>query len=359
MGTTTNTLQLYLGEQLAKLAEQQALGQQELADRTNLGRTTISKLYGGKIVKLAHYTTLASALGQDIQDLIDAFDASNTPAPNTPALTNHTSASRSIPEHYKLDAPVMITVASRKGGTGKTTTCVSLAACLARQGYSVAVVDLDGQANSTYWLGQPEDEAPRTIVDVFTTQDLVNEMFAPANIDGVWLMGASGAVDSLDARLTTQNDPDQYWRVADRFASLTVDFVIFDTPADFDLRVIGALLASRWVLIPVEASAMGVQGLHDFVQRVNKFQQRRYNPALEILGMMLVRADNTIISRDCRSFLRDAFPEHALLDHSVRSSVRYRECYSYREPITDYDARAARDYVRLTRELLRRMGLSS
>lgn len=351
--TTSSTLQAYLGEQLSREAQLQGLDQESLSQSTGLGRTTISKVFGGKIVKLGHYATVAEALGQDSEILIKAYDDQSV-APDPPEDDDQRPRAM---KHNKLERPTLITVACRKGGTGKTTTSVSVAACLARKGYSVLVVDLDGQGNSTYWLTSPENQPSHTIVDVFMSETDIDEMVVPSSVEDVWVLGANNKVDGLEAAMMSNPDPALFWKMADRLGNVSVDFVIFDCPADFDLRVKGALMASRWVLIPVETSAMGIQGLHEFIKRVNEYQQPRYNPNLELLGLFLVRSDNTIVNRDCVNFLRETYPEHSLPDHSIRARVRYRECYSYREPITAYDKESARDYVKLTRALLERMDL--
>lgn len=243
-----------------------------------------------------------------------------------------------------------LTIASRKGGTCKTTSSVHVAGCLARQGKRVLLVDLDGQGNASEWMlaEQPKGLLSKALVD----NTPLDELICKSVEEGVDVIPADDALDVLDRQMTGMWGAEK--RLKRSLAALDYDTIIFDCPAAFDLRTVSALLASKWVVIPTEVSALALGGLMQFIPKVLHFQDEDFNPQLELLGVLLCRAKkNTILHRDVRALLTEHLGGR-LMDAEVRESIRYRECPSHHELMMDYAPDLGRDYEAVTRELLER-----
>lgn len=243
-----------------------------------------------------------------------------------------------------------LTVASRKGGTCKTTTSVHVAGCLARQGKRVLLVDLDGQGNASEWL---LDEAPKGALSQALVENLPLDALVCKSVEqGVDVIPADDALDMLDRQMTGMWGAEK--RLKRLLGELEYDTIIFDCPAAFDLRTVSALLASKWVMVPTEVSALALGGLMQFIPKVLHFQDEDFNPQLQLLGVLLCRAKKqTILHRDVRALLTEHLGER-LMEAEVRESIRYRECPSHHELMMDYAPELGRDYESVTQELLQR-----
>ena len=247
----------------------------------------------------------------------------------------------------------IVTVAMQKGGSGKTTTAVSLAAGLAELGKRVLVVDVDPQANATSWLGIRDagkgmfaclcDNA--TIASITCKTDTAGVSVAPSS---TWLVGAEralavevGAETILRRRLRP---------VADEY-----DVGLIDTPPTLGLLTIGALVAADEVLVPVEAHVLALNGLAQLLETVRTVQDR-LNEGLRLLGIVACRLDaRTRHGQEIVDELRKRFPTETLRT-AVRENVRLAEAPSFGQPITAYDPRSAgaEDYRALAAEIIER-----
>lgn len=245
---------------------------------------------------------------------------------------------------------MILTVASRKGGTCKTTTSVHLAGCMANLGKSVIMIDLDGQANASEWV---LNESPKgSLSDAIHNGDPLASLLCASIHPNIQVIPADDDLDLLDRRMAGLWGAEK--RLKKAVATLDADVIIFDCPAAFDLRTVSALLASDWVLIPTEVSALALGGLMQFIPKVLHFQDEDFNPNLQLLGVLLCRAKrNTVLHRDVRELLGEHLGD-VLLESEVRESIRYRECPSHHEFIMDYAPDLGQDYRDVTAEILRR-----
>lgn len=248
----------------------------------------------------------------------------------------------------------VIAVANQKGGSGKTTTAVTLAATLAERGHEVLLIDLDPQASATAWFGVDLDAEDGALRRVLVSDDGALEPLirpAPA-VPGVSLIASSRQLGQADADLAGQ--PGGEKALSERLAEVRERwrFVLLDCPPHLGMLTLAALTAADRLLVPVEASSMALGGLGELM-RTFRLVRQRLNTELELLGVFACRVDpRTLIGREVVEALRQGFPE-AVFTTAIRERVSLREAWGHRQPITVYDPRgaAAEDYRQLTAEI--------
>jgi chromosome partitioning protein len=246
----------------------------------------------------------------------------------------------------------VIAVVNQKGGSGKTTTAVNLAAALGERGRRVLVLDLDPQANASAWLGVRDGGSD--LLDVLSAEDGdLAQLVRPSSAQGVDLIPASNQLALADRYLAEalggerillgliEGLPHDRW-----------DYVFIDCPPSLGHLTINALGAARELLVPVEASPMAVAGLAGLLRTVTQ-ANKRLNPNLVICGIFACRVDTrTVLARDVVAALRERFPGVALAT-AVHETVRLREASGQAEPINVYApaSTAAADYRALADEI--------
>jgi chromosome partitioning protein len=245
-----------------------------------------------------------------------------------------------------------IALSNNKGGSGKTTTTVSLAAAFAERGLKVLVVDLDPQGSTTDWLGGRE--SPIGLVEYSAGGIRVSDFVVSSSAPGVDLIPISPSLvppgekgrDATGLAIVRgfSRLPD-YW-----------DLILVDTPPTIGYLSLAPLVSSDQVLIPVEAHALALPGVASVMAAVER-ARRHVNPRLELLGIVACRVNPTTHVRDVVAQLRGQFGA-VVLEHSVREAIRIAEAPASRLPITRYApaSRAADDYRAVAGELLSRLG---
>lgn len=247
-----------------------------------------------------------------------------------------------------------IAIVNQKGGTGKTTTAVSLSATLAENGKSVLLIDLDPQYSATTWLSS--QNVGRGVFDLFAKpeetplESLIHATAVP-RLDligaSAWLVGAEKALsmepgaETLLREKLKELPPGRY------------DFILIDCAPTLGVLTVNALSAVREVLVPVECHVMGLQGLAQLLQTVD-LVKRRLNHELHLSGILACRLDNrTNHGPEIVEKLRARFPE-LTFKATIRENVRLAECPSMGEPITLYapNSPGAEDYRELAREIV-------
>ena len=243
-------------------------------------------------------------------------------------------------------------MSNNKGGSGKTTTTVSLAAAFAERGLRVLVVDLDPQGSATDWLGGRE--SPIGLVEFSAGGIRTSELVVASTAPGVDLIPTSpslvpsGEKDRNETGLAIVRGfarlPD-YW-----------DLVLVDTPPTHGYLSLAPLVSSDRVVIPVEAHALGLSGVASVIASIER-ARRHVNPRLELLGIVACRVNGTGHVRGVIGQLRARFGS-VVLEQPVREAIRVAEAPASRLPITRYapTSRAADDYRAVATELLRRLG---
>ncbi len=243
-----------------------------------------------------------------------------------------------------------IAVMNQKGGVGKTTTAVSLAAALGERGVRVLLIDLDPQASASAWLGAQDDG--RALLEALTEERSLAELARPSVSEGVEIVPSGPELARAERALA--GDVGAVAILRDAVAKLPKkrwNYVLLDTPPSLGSLASAALLAVREVLIPVEASSMAVAGLAAMLETVKR--AGRLNPDLQVAGIVACRVDGrTRIGREVPELLAQKFPDLTRKSH-VRESVRFREAWAHRQPITQFDpgGPGAEDYRALAAEL--------
>lgn len=238
---------------------------------------------------------------------------------------------------------------NQKGGTGKTTTAVNLAAALARRGRSVLLVDLDAQANASRWL-RADTEAegmPEVLRGDAQLADVIQE--TPT---GVHVAASAQAMIAAETALGSDPTGAQFALREALTGTGGYDYILIDCPAALGIVTVNGLVAADGVIIPVLTESLSVEGLAMLRDTIAKVQSR-LNPDLRIYGILICRADaRRRITKDIETLLRDRFPTETLKT-VIRENVRLSEAPAAREPIMTYapNSRGAEDYSALAEEI--------
>jgi chromosome partitioning protein len=249
---------------------------------------------------------------------------------------------------------VVYAIANQKGGVGKTTTAVNVAACVASSGAQTLLVDLDPQCNATVALGVGRDMHPSSY-DCLIGEVSVAEAARPAGPDNLWLVPANrdltGAAVELpriqgsETRLRERLGP-----VRERFA-----FTLLDCPPSLGPVSVNALTAADRVIVPVQAEYLALEGLVQFLDTLAMIR-RELNPALEVSGLLVTMHDErTRLAQDVERELRQHFPD-MVFETVIPRSVRVAEAPSFGLPVIEHSpaSRGSEAYRALAVELTKR-----
>ncbi|MBU6175464.1 MAG: ParA family protein [Planctomycetes bacterium] len=252
-------------------------------------------------------------------------------------------------------AALRIAIANQKGGVGKTTTAINLAAALGLRGKKVLVADLDPQANSTIsFITTSESEL--SIYDLLTDPSLsFDQVIRKTNFENVDLLPSRISLAKLEGQLI--GELDAAFRLKDRFegAELPYDFIVIDTPPTLGLITVNALVAATHLLIPIQSSYFALEGTDDLLDTIERIRARP-NPGLEVIGVVITLHDRrTTLSRDIYDQICQVFGDK-VFETTISKSVRLEESPAYRESIFNFapQSSGAIEYSNLCDEVIRR-----
>ena len=247
-----------------------------------------------------------------------------------------------------------IAITNQKGGTCKTTTAVNLAAALGARGKRVLLIDLDPQASTSAWLAVKD--GGKGLLEVFTEEQDLSELVASTHVPGVDLIPSSRWLVGVEKTLASEVGAEMMLRNRlDALRPKRWDYLFLDCPPSVGFLSVAALIATKEVLVPVEASSMAMAGVASLITTLDKVRER-LNPGLKLYGVLPCRVDmRTRIGHDVVASLEKHFGK-AVFKTRIRETVRLREAWSHAQPVTIYAPKsgAAADFLNLADEVLQR-----
>ena len=243
-------------------------------------------------------------------------------------------------------------IVNQKGGVGKTTSAVSMAAILGKRGKKTLLVDLDPQANATSGLGLLDHRFTYTVYDALIHAVDASKAIYPTAIEHLSILAASKDLAGAEIELVSEFNRERFLAqclapIKDQF-----EYILIDCPPSLGLLTINALTASDWVIIPVQAEYYALEGLARLTQTIDMVK-KALNPALQIKGIMITMHDKRVgLSRQVEDEARSFFKEK-VFQTVIPRNVKLSEAPSFGEPITVYDkkSKGAKAYKSLVKEI--------
>ena len=250
----------------------------------------------------------------------------------------------------------IIAVANQKGGVGKTTTAINLAAALSQRGLKTLLVDLDPQGNATISFLDPtvvQRSSYDLLVDPAVT---AREVIHSAGVDHLEVLGSKIALAKAEVKLAGEFD--SHFRLKDKLEAVRgdYDYIVIDTPPTLGVLTVNALVSASHLLVPIQSSYYALEGTDDLLETYEKIRSRP-NPDLRFLGVVITLHDRrTILARDIKKQIREVFGEKVFRT-TISKSVRLEESPAYKQSIFTFapNSSGAVEYYSLSEEVIARV----
>lgn len=247
----------------------------------------------------------------------------------------------------------VIAIANQKGGVGKTTTAINLAASLAANDLRVLLLDMDPQGNCTTGVGIPKEQGMKTSYDALMGYDPIEATVKPTEFDGLQIVPADKNLVAANLELVDMENREYRLRHALQTIRPHYHYILIDCPPALDLLTVNALVASDSVLVPIQCEFFALEGISQLIDTVERLRDS-LQPSLKLEGVLLTMFDDrTNLTRQVANDLKDFFKEE-VFQTVIPRSIRLAEAPSFGKPILSYDVRSrgAESYIKLAKEIM-------
>lgn len=246
----------------------------------------------------------------------------------------------------------IIAVANQKGGVGKTTTSVNLAACLAERGKKVLLIDTDPQGNATSGYSVNKVEQDKTVYELLLGECSINECIIKDVIPNVSIIPSNVNLAAAEIELIGIDDKEFIIKKEIEYVKDNYDYILFDCPPSLNTLTLNAMTTANSVIVPIQCEYLALEGLSDLITTINLVKER-LNPELDLEGIVFTMYDGrTVLSQQVVDNVKEHFPDK-IYETKIPRNVRLSEAPSFGQPITVYDPKStgAESYRSLAAEV--------